>query len=301
MRVIYDIKKIKRFKRPVVALGVFDGVHQGHKKILEAAVVKAKGIKGTSIALTFCPHPQQEESLYSLEHRLKLIGLLGIDICIVIRFNRAFANMRAEDFVKEILAKKIGVEYIYIGKSYRFGKGASGNLALLKKLSGPFGYCLKIFDVIKVDRQSISSTLIRKLIKKGNIVAAHKLLSRPVSVLGMVVKGASLARRLGFPTANIDPHHEVLPPSGVYAVEIILRKNKFKGVCSIGTKPTFRAQRMQHIEVHVFNFHRNIYGEYLEVQFIKKIREQKKFSSSLALAKQIKKDILITKTLFSFH
>jgi riboflavin kinase/FMN adenylyltransferase len=301
MKVIYDIKKIRRFKIPVVALGVFDGVHQGHKKILKAAVVKAKRIKGTSIALTFCPHPQQEESLYSLEHRLKLISLLGIDVCIVIRFNRAFANMRAEDFVKKIIAKKIGAAYIYIGKNYRFGKGASGDRVLLKRLSGLFGYRFKIFDVVMIGHQPISSTLIRRLIKKGNIIAARKLLSRPVSVLGTVVKGGSLARRLGFPTANIDPHHEVLPPSGVYAVKVLLGKKKFRGVCSIGIKPTFKVQRMQHIEVHIFNFNRDIYGKYLEIQFIKKIRGQKKFSSPLVLAEQIKKDILATKKTVSFH
>ncbi len=122
---------------------------------------------------------------------------------------------------------------------------------------------------------------------------------RPVSVLGMVIKGASLATKLGFPTANINPHHEVLPPSGVYAVKVIFNHQESNGVCSIGIKPTFNAQSKKHVEVYIFNFKQNIYGRYLEIQFVKKIREEKKFASSLSLAKQIKKDIIRAKALFS--
>ncbi|MDD5166370.1 MAG: riboflavin biosynthesis protein RibF [Candidatus Omnitrophica bacterium] len=301
MRVINDIRKLGRLDRPVVVLGVFDGVHQGHQKILKAAVTKARAIKGTSVALTFWPHPQKEESLYSLGHRLELIAQNGIDVCVVIEFGRVFAAMKAEDFVKKILIKKIGARYIYVGSNYRFGKGARGGRRLLEKLSRAHGFKLKIFDMIRINHRPISSTAIRKLIKRGDIVRAARLLSRPVSVLGTVVKGDSLARALGFPTANIDPHHEVLPPSGVYAVKIILGKKRLKGISSIGTKPTFKSGRLQHIEVHIFNFRKNIYGKYLEVQFIKKIRGQEKFSSRLALAGQIKKDVSEAKKILSLH
>lgn len=315
MKVIYGLNRIKKFKKPVVALGVFDGVHRGHTHILRSALRTAKRIKGTSIALTFNPHPQKEDSLYSLEHRLRLIDKLGIDICIVINFNRTFSRILAEDFIKDILVTKINARYICVGKNFRFGRGAKGGLRLLYKLSEPYNFKLKIFDVIKINHRPISSTYIRRLITKGYLEAAKRLLSRPVSILGTVIKGASLAKRLGFPTANINPHHEVLPPSGVYAAKVVLNNKKLDGICYIGTKPTFpplisgiprryvggENQESKHIEAFIFNFNKNIYGRYLEIQFIKKIREEQRFESHQALAEQVQKDIIAARRILSYH
>ncbi|MDD4980396.1 MAG: bifunctional riboflavin kinase/FAD synthetase [Candidatus Omnitrophica bacterium] len=299
MKIIYGINKIIKFRKPVVALGVFDGVHIGHQRILKAAVDKARRIKGTSIVVTFWPDPHKEKSLYSLEHRLRLIEGLGIDVCIVIKFNQKFSWISAEDFVKDILAKKIGAKHIYVGKNFRFGKQGRGDFKILTKLSGPCHFKLKVFELVKINNQSISSTYIRRLITAGRIDWARKLLFRPVSILGTVIKGSSLATRLGFPTANINPHHEVLPPAGIYAVCVILNHQCFKGVCYIGSKPTFKSGIEKHIEVYIFNFHRDIYGRYLEIQFIKKIRQEKKFNSWQSLANQVQKDIILTKGLFS--
>jgi riboflavin kinase/FMN adenylyltransferase len=295
----------------VVALGVFDGVHRGHRKILQAAVHKARSVKGTAMVVTFWPDPHREKSLYSLEHRLRLIESMGIDICIVIKFNRQFSRILAEDFIKYTLIKKIGARYIYVGRNFRFGRGAKGNFLLLESLSYIYNYRLKIFAVVKIDNKPISSTYIRKLITKGNLDAAARLLARPVSVLGTVIKGTTLGRKLGFPTANINPHHEVLPPSGVYAVKIILNQRNLKGLCYIGTKPTFLPRRIlkrdskKHVEAYIFNFKKNIYAKFLEIQFFKKIREEKRFASSQFLVKQIKKDIMLARRLFflpiSYH
>lgn len=302
MKVIYGIKKIKKFKKAVVALGVFDGVHLGHKNILEAAVKKARSTGGESVVLTFWPHPQKEESLYSLEHRLRLIGALGIDACIVINFNRRFAMVKAQDFIKNILFKKIGARYVYVGENFRFGRNAQGDCGTLEKLSAIYNFKVKIFRIIKINNRPVSSTHIRFLIKKGDLNAARRLLTRRVSVLGTVIRGIRLGRRLGFPTANIDPHHEVIPPKGVYAVRIIFGDEKFKGACYIGGRPTLKPRRPKtNIEVYVFNLNKNIYGKYLEIQFIKKLRDDKKFNSLAALAKQIKKDILAVRRLFFFH
>jgi len=298
MKVFFDFKKVKQLKRPVVALGVFDGVHQGHRRIISAAVKKAKTTGGRSVVVTFCPHPQKEESLYSLSHRLKIIESLGVEACIVIKFNRAFAAITAEDFIKKIIAAKIGAKYVYVGKNFRFGRRAKGGLKLLRELSGIYGFRIKAFDVVKTARLPISSTYIRKLIKAGELRKAERLLVHPVCILGTVIRGASLARKLGFPTANIDPHHEVLPPSGVYAVRVILKNKIYKGVCSIGTKPTLTGKNIQHIEVHIFSLRSDIYGEYLEIQFIQKIRDQKKFRSLPALAQKIKKDVIQAKRMF---
>lgn len=301
MRVIYGLNQIKRFKKPVVAIGVFDGLHQGHREILKATVTKARRLKGTSIVLTFYPHPQKEKSLYSLEHRLRLITRLGIDVCIIIKFNKKFANISAVDFIKNILIKRINAHYVYVGKNFSFGRNAEGNFKTLEKLSKIFGFRLKVFKVVKTKNKTVSSTYIRDLIKKGQLAAAQKLLTRPVSILGTVIKGGSLAKKLGFPTANIDPHHEIIPPSGVYAVRVILNNKKLNAICNIGVRPTFKPSDERHIEVHIFNFQKNIYGKYLEIQFIKKIRAERKFASMQSLGRQIKKDIRITQEIFSCH
>lgn len=308
MKVIFGISKIKKFKRAVVALGVYDGVHRGHRYILENAVKQARSIKGTSLVVTFWPHPQKEGSLYSLAHRLRLIAQIGIDVCVVIKFTPALANIPAEDFIQNILIKKIRAAYVYVGRNFRFGKDAGGDFYLLKRFSHALGFKLKGFRVIKVNHRNISSTYIRRLITSGNLKLAQKLLSRPVSIFGTVIKGASVAKVMGFPTANINPHHEVLPPSGIYAVKVILNKNKLNGVCYIGCRPTFfrrgsvgKIKNLRHVEVHILNFHRDIYGKDLEIQFIRRIRQEKKFHCALALAAQIKQDIKITQDIFSRH
>ncbi|MFH0826684.1 MAG: riboflavin biosynthesis protein RibF [Candidatus Omnitrophota bacterium] len=293
MKVIYGIKNIRKFPKPVVALGVFDGVHRGHRKILESVVRKARRIQGTGMALTFWPHPQKEESLYSLEHRLRLISELGIDVCAVIRFNKSLARTQALDFIRNILFKKLGVSYIFVGSNFKFGKGGQGNGLVLRQASKEYHFKVRVFPVSRLHGLPVSSTLIRTLIKKGDLATARRLLSRPVSILGTVVKGISFGKKLGIPTANIDPHHEVIPPKGVYAVKLIWRHKNFKGACYIGPKPAFlRQQDKENIEVHIQKFNKDIYGETLEVQFIRRIRYPRKFSSPTALAAQIRKDIL---------
>lgn len=303
MKVFFGLSQIRKYRRPVVAIGVFDGLHLAHRQILKYVVNLSRRIKGTSVVVTFWPHPQKENNLCSLEHRLRLISELGIEVCIVIRFNKSFSRISAEDFIKDILIKKINAHYICVGKNFKFGKKAKGDFRTLNKLSKVYNFKLKVFDVIKINHRSISSTYIRRLITQGNLQAAARLLCRSVSILGSVIKGISLAKRLGFPTANIDPHHEVLPPVGVYAVKIILNHKRLSGICYIGKKPTFkdrvsqlRPQRLIHIEVYIFNFKKIIYGRHLEIQFINKIRDEKKFDSCAALVEQVKKDIAYRKT-----
>lgn len=300
MKVIYGIDKIGRFNKPVVALGVFDGVHRGHAYILKNAVNIARRINGQAVVLTFNPHPQKEGSLTSLAHRLRLFKELGVDACIVIGFNPAFARITAADFAEKILAKKIRPAYVCVGSDFKFGRGAKGDVRFLDKISGAYNFKLKAFEVMKQSGLRISSSRIRKLIVDGKLESAQRLLGRQVSLFGEVVKGASLGRKLGFPTANINPHHEIFPAPGVYAVRVALGKSIFNGACSIGTRPTFSDTKKKIIEVFIFNFHRNIYGKYMEILFVKKIREQKKFNSAHLLIEEINKDISkVKKTLFS--
>ncbi|MDD5130106.1 MAG: riboflavin biosynthesis protein RibF [Candidatus Omnitrophica bacterium] len=293
MKIIYGVKQIKKLRRPVVALGVFDGLHLGHRNILRATVKKAKRIKGTSLVLTFFPHPQEKESLYSLQHRLRLIAEMGVDVCIVVKFSRSFAKISAKDFISEILAGNIGASFIYVGKNFRFGSQAAGDYRLLVKEAKNYKIGVRIFDVVKSGTLTVSSTTIRKLIKNSKLKQAQKLLGRRVSVLGTVIRGSKLGRLLGFPTANINPHHEVVPPAGIYAVQVIFSKKRYDGVCYIGKRPTiYPADAAMRIEVHIFDFHKDIYGKVLEIQFIKLIRSDQKFTSLKDLSAQIKKDII---------
>ncbi len=308
MKVISSLSGIRRQPNAVVALGVFDGVHLAHRRILQDVVNKARAINARSIVVTFWPHPQKEETLYSLEHRLNLIGEIGIDICVVIRFDKAFSLMSAEKFVNDFLLKRLGAGYIYVGENFRFGRGAKGDSRLLLKLSRSRRFTLRLYDAIKIKGRQISSTYIRKLINSGKLKTAEFLLGNPVSVLGTVKRGDSLAKRWGLPTANIDPHHKVIPPSGVYAARAILNNRKFPAVCYVGTRPTIIKQSLgiknkkpRKIEVHLFGLRRDIYGQDLQVQFIKKIRRERKFVSVESLVKQIKKDILTAKSIFSLH
>jgi riboflavin kinase/FMN adenylyltransferase len=305
MKTVYGINQIKRYPRPVVAMGVFDGVHRGHRLILTQAVLKTKVIKGTSIVVTFSPHPQKEESIYSLEHRLRILSELGIDVCIVIPFTRAFANMSAQDFIRKILVGKIHCTHIYIGKNFRFGRGGAGDVRLLKKVSQTYSFSVRAFDVKKIRGKKISSTLIRRLIAAGRLRQAQMLLSRRVSVFGTVIRGQSLATQLGYPTANIDSHQEVIPPPGIYIVDAIVGKKELHGVCNIGFRPTFarrgETEGLPRVEVHIFDLKKYIYGKNIEVQFLKKIRAEKRFSSPRLLADQIKKDIKTAKAIFSRH
>jgi len=315
MKIIFGVKKIRKLRSPVIALGVFDGVHLGHRNILQAVVKKARQIKGTSLVLTFFPHPQGKESLYSLEHRLRLIAELGVDVCIVVNFTGSFAKISAQDFIAKILVEKIRASFVYVGRNFRFGSQAGGDNKLLVKEAKRYKFRIKIFKVVKFGALAISSTAIRGLIKNSKIKEAQELLGRRVSVLGTVTRGSRLGRLLGFPTANIKAQHEVIPPAGIYAVKIILKPGdgsifpesssrkiepspcfsgeKYDGICYIGTRPTVQLKnRATRIEVHIFDFHKNIYGKALEIQFVKLIRQDQKFASLKDLSFQIQKDII---------
>jgi len=295
MKIFYGINKVKGLANSVVAIGVFDGIHRGHRRVLKAAVKKAIAVGSKSVVLTFWPHPQREKILYSLEHRLRLMADLGINVCIVARLNNRISSMSPKDFISDVLCKRIRAGYVYVGKDFKFGRGAGGNFSLLKKLGVEYGLKARGFDIVKSLNRPISSTLIRGLIAYGDIKTAGSLLGRKVSILGTVIRGRSLGKSLGFPTANIDPHHEVIPPSGIYAVRIIFNGRAYKGICYIGIRSTITAAKKINIEVHIFNFSRTIYGEYLEIQFLKRIRADMKFPSLRLLAKQIKKDIVLSK------
>ena len=295
MKRIYDLYKIRRL---TAAIGVFDGVHRGHQKIFKRLVRESARFKTKSAVITFHPHPREVLNpavkiplLASLKHRIQLIGGLGIDFCIVIKFTRSLSMMKADEFIEKVLVNKLGVGTLVVGKNFLFGADRKGSFSTLKKISRYYGFRVIGVTPVKMEGSYISSTRTREAIEKGDLKKASLMLGRPVTVLGTVIKGRRLGRLLGFPTANISPHHEAIPPSGVYAADVRIRKRPYMGILNIGTRPTFSEDREPTIELHIFNFRKNIYGKDVEITFRKKIRNEKRFLSVGALRRQVIKDI----------
>ena len=287
-------------KYSIVTVGVFDGVHIGHKAVIKETVrrARAKGLR--SIAVTFDPHPLKVlhpghfvPSLISLKHRIGLIKKLGIDEVVVMKFDKAVANLSPEKFIKDILIDSLAAREIIVGEDFCFGRGAAAGVKRLSKIGDEYSVKVKTVKHVKKNSHIVSSTIIRQLIGQGRIDEASQLLGRPFSIFGTVVKGTRLARKLGYPTANINPHHEAIPPSGVYAVKVIFKGKRYKGVMNIGTRPTFYDHghdKEPTIEVHLFNFNERVYSKDMEVVFIRKLRAEKKFNKIDSLIEQIKED-----------
>ena len=308
MKIIYGVKNIK-IKEPVVAtIGIFDGVHKGHKKILKMLKKRAKSIKAKSCVLTFDPHPAKilhshrtPPMLISSRHKLNLLASEGIDISILISFTKDFADINPSRFVKEVLVKRMNVKELLVGRNFVFGRNKSGTIITLRELGRGFGFRVHSISPLKAGRKIISSTLIRKLIMSGKLKEAKKLLGRGITILGTVTKGTKRGRVLGFPTANLDLHHEAIPPSGAYIVRVRMGNKKYRGILNIGFRPTFSGTACEMeptVEVHIFSFDKSIYGKDIEVLFLRRIRRERKFKNKEYLRLRIEKDVAIARRYF---
>jgi len=302
MDIIEDIAKIDHpYKNAVITIGNFDGVHIGHQALFHQVIEKARALQGTSIVMTFEPHPirvlkqNNHPPLITLyEQKAELIAKTGIDILICIPFTREFASIPAKEFVEEILVKRIGMKAVIVGEDYTFGKNREGNLDLLKAYGKRIGFEVIVVKKIQTSNNSegkISSTGIRELISEGRVAEAQKLLGRHYQIRGTVMKGRDRGGRLlGFPTANINLYDELSPKTGVYAVAIECKGSKYNGVANIGYSPTFDDSIFT-VEAHILDFNDDIYGQKIRVNFIKRLRDEKKFLNISELSDQIKKDI----------
>ncbi len=286
---------LKRARRSV-AIGVFDGVHRGHKRILEDAVRRARRRGLRSTVVTFDPHPsrvlggKKDAAILSLPHRLRFFEALGLDEALVVRFNRRFAGATRERFLEKTLVARLGMRSLSVGPDFRFGKKGAGDVRYLAARADGLGFDLSLVAPLEAGGKRVSSTRIRKLIEKGELREAARLLGRPVSLYGNVVHGRGRGRRVGFPTANVNPHHEALPPAGVYAVWGLVGERKLKGVLHVGERPTF-GDREPSVEAHFPGFRGNLYSRNVEIVFAGYIRELHRFENALELANQIRKDI----------
>lgn len=287
-------------KRSIITIGVFDGVHIGHRTVISKVLKRANVKRAKSVVVTFDPHPmkalksgQEVPSLISLKHRIGLLKKLGVDKVMVLKFDHKMAVMKPERFIKDILIGRADAGEIFVGEDFRFGRNARAGIAGLKHLGEKEGLKVHVVKHIKKNGRIVSSSLIRQAVSLGRTREASMLLGRPYSILGTVVSGSRLGRRLGYPTANVNPHHEAIPPSGVYAVKIRYAGRLYGGVLNIGVRPTFYnygKDREPSIEVHIFGFRKRIYGRDLEIIFIKRLRGEKRFKRVDSLVKQIKSD-----------
>ncbi len=299
MKTLRAIDELATVPGPVVlAIGVFDGVHLGHKAVIDRALTDAAAVGGAAVVVTFDPHPVRvlrPESaprlLTSTPHKIRLIRDLGVEQLLVVRFDSDFASTPPEQFIEALARGCHPLREICVGHEWSFGKGRAGNLKLLEALGEKHGFTEVGVPAVEIEGEILSSTLIRRAVERGDLPHAARLLGREFTILGTVVPGEQIGRKMGFPTANLSAHNEQFPPNGVYAVEVARNGGKLSGVVNIGVRPTIASATGERVlELHLFDFAEEIYGQDLEVTFRRFLRPERKFESLDHLRAQISED-----------
>jgi riboflavin kinase/FMN adenylyltransferase len=307
MKVLRSISELSRLPGPLfLAIGVFDGVHRGHQAVISTSADHARAANGTPIVVTFDPHPEKvlrpekaPHLLSATQHKITLIKNLGVGHLLVIKFDKQFAATEPEDFVNELVTTSKPLREICVGHEWSFGKNRRGNLQLLKKLGSKFNFQVVGVPPVKANGEVVSSTAIRRAIENGDLAKAAAMLGREYTILGTVTRGDNLGKKIGFPTANLSAHSEQFPPDGVYAAEAKIDNELHRGVINLGVRPTVSGNKSERVlEVHLFDFSRDIYGRDVEVRFVKFLRSEKKFESVDALVAQIRRDVEEARELF---
>lgn len=312
MKIIQDIETIKEpFESAVITIGNFDGVHIGHQALFHEVVEMAEAIDGTAMAMTFEPHPirvitqNEHPPLITLyEQKVELIEKAGIDVLICIPFSMAFAALSARSFVEDILVGRIGMKAVIVGQDYTFGNRREGNVALLERYADEMAFDVIVAEWIQsatVDNERISSTVIRELVKEGQVRKAGKMLGRDYQIRGTVAHGRDRGGKLlGIPTANIVLQDELCPKVGVYAVIVQYDGKRYPGVANIGYSPTFE-DHVFTVEAHILDFDQDIYGQRIMVNFVRRLRDEIKFSGISELVVQIDRDIQDAREILTPH
>jgi len=299
MRIVHSIAELSELRGPVMlAIGVFDGVHLGHKAVIARALLDARKQKGTAVAVTFDQHPARvlrpeiaPRLLTATKHKLDLLAGLGVEYALVIPFTSELAATLPEDFVHQLFNSCKPLREICVGHDWSFGRDRAGDLALLKRMGDEMGFDEIGVPAVRVDGEIVSSTQIRAAVEAGEFEKAARLLGRPYSILGTVVRGDGLGRQLGYPTANLSAHNEQFPPNGVYAVEALLGARAHGGMVNVGVRPTISTASGERVlELHLFDFEGDLYGKDVEVFFHRFLREEQKFGTLEELLGQITSD-----------
>lgn len=297
---LHAIESLSEVPGPVhLAIGVFDGVHLGHQAVIRQAVRSAAVDKGTAVVVTFDPHPVKvlrPESaprlLTSTSHKIAILTSFGIEEILLVKFDREFAATPPGVFVERLASACRPLRTISVGQQWAFGKGRAGNLELLAQYGAKLNFEVLGVPDVEVNQTPVSSTNIRAAVQEGRLDDAAAFLGRPFSILGTVEHGQHLGQQLGFPTANLSAHNEQFPPNGVYAVRARLDHKLYGGVVNIGTRPTIDASATNRVlELHLFDFHRDIYGTDVEVEFAGRLRAEQRFAGLEELRQQITRDV----------
>ncbi len=298
MKIFESLDIPERFPSPVLTIGNYDGIHVGHRKIIEYVKQKAKELSGTSMLMTFHPHPMSvlrpekyTRIITPLYVKKKLIEEAGIDVLIIVPFNEEFRGIDAARFIKEVLVDKIGVAGVVVGYDFRFGKDGAGDIRMLRGFAEDYDLYLRVVDAVNVDGEKVGSNRIRKLIAAGDVDKAKKLLERPHMIGGVVVQGDSRGREIGFPTINLATVFELVPKEGVYITETEVSGKRYPSVTNIGYNPTFDDDRELTVETFILGFSEDIYGKDVYLYFHKRIRAEMKFPSVEELQNRIAKDV----------
>ncbi len=300
MRVYRSLEGV-HITKPVVSIGVFDGVHRGHRYLFEKMKEEARRLGGDTLVITFWPHPrlvlnhepERIRYLSTIQGKEELIAACGIDHLVILEFTERIRSMDARTFVEEVLVKQVGVKVLVMGFDHVFGRDRKGDFAMVSALGRELGFRVVRVEALVIDGKIVSSTLIRDLLWAGDVATAEKMLGYPYFIMGRIVDGKRLGRSLGFPTANIRPddEHKLIPRDGVYAVRVYLSGKEYGGMLNIGIRPTVSdGFPRKTIEVHIFDFHGDIYGQDVKVVFVERIRDERKFAGVEELAVQLQKD-----------
>ena len=300
MEVLESISELERLRGPLfLAIGVFDGAHRGHQAVISTSADHARAANGTPVVVTFDPHPEKilrperaPHLLTATQHKIALIRNLGVGHLLVVRFDKHFAATEPEDFVQQLVLHSKPLREICVGHEWSFGKNRRGNLDLLKKLGEKLNFQVVGVSPVRTNGEVVSSTAIRQAIEKGDFAKAAAMLGREYTILGTVTRGDNLGKKIGFPTANLSPHSEQFPPNGVYVAEAKIDNELHRGVINLGVRPTVSGGKSDRVlEIHLFDFNRDIYGCDVEVRFLKFLRPEKKFENLDALVQQIREDV----------
>lgn len=303
MQIFSNFDDLGQFEQgSVVAIGNFDGVHLGHQKILNFLVNKASEKDLISLVLTFSPHPGkitgkgQIKLLQTLEQKIECIQSYGVNAVFTLPFTKKFASLSTEDFINKILIKTLNARAVIVGNNFRFGKNRKGNISTLKSQTTPNNLKIYIIPAVSLNTRTISSSLIRRIILKGDIKNANLLLGKPYEIQGEVIKGHARGTTLGFPTANINTENDITP-FGIFLTSVIFNKREFASLTNIGKCPTFE-QKNINIESHILDFKSDIYRKKIKIIFLKRLRDEIKFESPDKLSKQIQKDLQAARKYF---
>ena len=300
MQILRSIPELSDLPGPLfLAIGVFDGVHLGHQAVISTSAKHAKEAGGTPVVVTFDPHPAKvlrpqdaPHLLTATQHKIALIRDLGVAHLLVLHFDREFAATTPEDFVAQLVADSHPLREICVGHEWSFGKNRAGNLDLLKKLGSALNFDVVGVPAVMLNGEVVSSTAIRRAVADGDLTKATQMLGREYTILGTVKAGEKLGRKLGFPTANLSAHSEQFPPNGVYVTEARLAGALYRGVANLGYRPTVSVGKPERLlELHLFDLNKDIYGEEVEVRFLRYLRPEQKFENLEALKTQIARDV----------